>query len=223
MQQHALSIFNALKPEVNVDSCIPIFLFSSLLGVHMLCDTLAFRSGSFDTFLDNFTQYIRLHQGVRAVTNGRWEFLRQTELAPLLNVANSFSQARASIEISNEFQRLIMLVESAELGESVTKTYHHAIMSLQGVTAAAMSHSEPSGNMHAIIAWPVIVGADFIDLLSSRRPEGLVILAHYAVLLHMRRDSWIAGDGGRYLIESISDFLGPAWETWLRWPKENLR
>ncbi|KAJ6114046.1 hypothetical protein N7523_007363 [Penicillium sp. IBT 18751x] len=221
MQQHALAIFNAIKPELNKDSCLALFLFSSLLGVHMLCDTLVFRSGSFNTFLDNFTQYIRLHQGVRAVTDGCWEFLRQTELAPLLNVADSFPGASTSI--SNEYQRLLKLVESAELGESITKTYHHAIMSLQRVTAAAMSHSASRGNSHAIIAWPVIVGADYIDLLSSRQPEGLVILAHYAVLLHTRRDYWIVGDGGRYLIESISQLLGPAWETWLSWPNQSLQ
>ncbi|KAJ5460805.1 uncharacterized protein N7458_002357 [Penicillium daleae] len=100
MQQHALSIFNAMKPEVNVDSCLSVFLFSSLLGVHMLCDTFVFRSGSFNTFLDNFTQYIRLYQGVRAVTNGCWEFLRQTELAPLLNVADSFPGASTGFNMN---------------------------------------------------------------------------------------------------------------------------
>lgn len=205
MQQHALSIFNAMKPEVNVDSCLSVFLFSSLLGAHMLCDTFVFRSGSFNTFLDNFTQCIRLHQGVRAVTNGCWEFVRQTELAPLLNVADSFPGA--STGFNNEFQRLLKLVESAELGEPITKTYHHAIMSLQGVTAAVMPHSASRGSSHAIVAWPVIVGADYIDLLSCRQPEGLVILAHYAVLLHMRWDHWMLGDGGRYLIESISQFV----------------
>ena len=221
MQQHALSIFNAMKPELNKDSCLALFLFSSLLGVHLLCDTLVFRNGSFETFLDRFTQYIRLHQGIRAVTNGYWEFLRQTELAPLLNVADSFPDA--STGISNEYQGLIQLVESAELGEAITKTYHHAIMSLQGVTAAAMSHSASRGNSHAIVAWPVIVGADYIDLLSCRQPEALVILAHYAALLHMRRDCWMIGDGGRYLIESTSQFLGPAWETWLSWPNQSLQ
>jgi hypothetical protein len=46
----------------------------------------------------------------------------------LLNVADSFPGA--STGFNNEFQRLLKLVESAELGESITKTYHHAIISL---------------------------------------------------------------------------------------------
>ncbi|KAJ5106233.1 hypothetical protein N7456_002908 [Penicillium angulare] len=219
MQMHALSIFNAMKPVSNPDSCIPLFLFSSLLGVHMLCDSLAFHSDAFEEFLASYTQSIRLHQGVRTVINGSWEFLRQTELAPFLNVADSINME--NFGISDEFQTLLGLLQSANLEESVSKTYHDSIMSLQGVTTAALSH--PTSNVHIIHAWPVIVGADYVDLLSSHQPEALVILAHYAVLLHLRRDNWMFGDGGKYLIESISQFLGPAWENWLSWPVKNLQ
>lgn len=222
MQQHALSIFNTIKPEVTEDSCLALFLFSSLLGVYMLCDTLVFRNGSFETFLDDFTQYIRLHQGVRAITSGCWEFLRQTELAPLLNDADLAMGASTDITL-NEFQRLLILVESVGLGESVTKTYRHAIMALQEVMTTMISRSTAHASSVAIIAWPVLVGADFIDLLSCREPEALVILAHYAALLHMRQDYWVIKDGGRYLIESICQFLGPEWETWLHWPNLSLQ
>lgn len=221
LQQHALSIFNAMKPEANTESCIPLFLFSSLLGTYLLCDTLVFREGPFDTVLDNFTQYIRLHQGVRAVTNGCWEFLLQTELAPILDVDISIPEA--SSDLSHDLQNLAKLIDSAELGESTTKTYNHAIRLLQGVMTTAVSHSSWRGKSRAAFAWPVIVETDYIDLISCRQPEGLVILAYYAVLLHMCRDYWVFGDGGRYLIESISQYLGPAWESWLVWPNRCLQ
>ena len=187
----------------------------------MLCDTLVFRTGSFDIFLEDFTRYIRLHQGVKAVVSGSWDFLCQTELAPLLNAADLVTGASIDIELT-QFQRLLILVESAGLEKSVAQTYHHAIASLQEVTAAAISRSA-GGSSHAIIAWPVIVGADYVEMLSSRQPEALVILAHYATLLHMRRDYWVIGDGGRYLIESISQYLGLEWETWLSWPNQILQ
>jgi hypothetical protein len=41
-----------------------------------------------------------------------------------------------------------------------------------------------------------------IDLLLQRRPEALVILAHYAALPHSCPDSWMFGDGGKFLIKS---------------------
>ncbi|KAJ5752141.1 transcriptional regulator family: Fungal Specific TF [Penicillium odoratum] len=218
MQTHALSIFNTMKPEVNMDSCIAVFMFSSLLGIYMLCDTLVFRSGTFDDFLDSFTQYIRVHQGVRAVINGSWDYLRQTELGPFLNIADSLQEANNSAP--KEFENLLSLTESVDMEDSTSEAYHHAIMSLQGVMAAAKT---TSASPSVIIAWPVIVKAEYIDLLSRRQPEALVILAHYAVLLHSRRDHWIFGDGGGYIIESINMFLGPAWATCLSWPNESLQ
>ncbi|KAJ5628574.1 hypothetical protein N7490_010802 [Penicillium lividum] len=215
---HALSIFNTMKPEVNMNSCIAVFMFSSLMGIYMLCDTLVFRSGTFDDFLESFTQYVRVHQGVRAVVGGSWDYLRQTELAPFLNIADSLQEASNSA--LKEFENLLSLIKSVDMEESTSKAYHHAIISLQGVMAAAKTtSSSPS----VIIAWPVIVSADYNDLLSRHQPEALVILAHYAVLLHSRRDHWIFGDGGRYIIESINIFLGPAWVTWLSWPNEILQ
>ena len=75
----------------------------------------------------------------------------------------------------------------------------------------------------AVIAWPVMIPEEYIHALHMRRPEALVILAHYAVLLHKYRQLWIFGDGGRFLIESICDFFGADWEGWLEWPMEALR
>jgi hypothetical protein len=57
-------------------------------------------------------------------------------------------------------------------------------------------------------------------LLSRRKPEALIILAHYAVLLHRRRRVWLVGNVGWILIQEISKFLGTFWKTWLDWPNE---
>ena len=59
--------------------------------------------------------------------------------------------------------------------------------------------------------WPVVVPDGFVDMLVNRRPEALVLLAHFAALLHSCRDLWIVGDGGRFMVESISQYLGSEW------------
>lgn len=75
----------------------------------------------------------------------------------------------------------------------------------------------------AVIAWPVMIPEEYVDALHMGRPEALIILAHYAVLLHTYRQLWVFGDGGRFLIESICDSFGADWEDWLEWPMEVLR
>lgn len=60
-----------------------------------------------------------------------------------------------------------------------------------------------------IIFWPVTITPTYIDLLSERRPEALVILPQLGVLIYSRRDLWILGDSGLYIISAINDYLGP--------------
>ncbi|EHK49339.1 hypothetical protein TRIATDRAFT_297937 [Trichoderma atroviride IMI 206040] len=68
----------------------------------------------------------------------------------------------------------------------------------------------------------MLVSARFGDMVRSRIPEALVILSFYAVLLHRHRSFWVFGDSGRFLIQSISTYLGTKWEQWLLWPNSQL-
>lgn len=47
-------------------------------------------------------------------------------------------------------------------------------------------------------------------------------LAYYAVILHKRRNPWVIGDAGKYLLESTICHLGTYWDPWLEWPKSQI-
>lgn len=89
------------------------------------------------------------------------------------------------------------------------------------MTAMDTGHST-NGHIDALVAWAVLVPRQYADLVSSRKGEALVILAHYGALVHSRREKWIFYDGGRFLIESISHYFGPRWYDWLAWPQQIL-
>lgn len=46
-------------------------------------------------------------------------------------------------------------------------------------------------------AWPVLLSRPFTDMLMKRKPEALIILCYYAVLLHNRRGIWLVGSAGK--------------------------
>lgn len=118
-----------------------------------------------------------------------------------------------------ECRRLLNLIISAQLGQSITDCYKDAIEHLQ---LASNSAKRDSGFKSPIIAWPVRVSDEYFDALVARRPEALIIFAHFAVLLHNIRDSWLSCDSGLYLIQSINAFLGPGWEEWMAFPNSVL-
>lgn len=82
-----------------------------------------------------------------------------------------------------------------------------------------MDEATRSTAISAIFAWPILVEVEFTDLLEQRRPEALVMLAHFAVLLHWYKEVWLFGEGGRRVVECVSGYLGGAWGDWLEWAK----
>ncbi len=49
------------------------------------------------------------------------------------------------------------------------------------------SSKDPSANARIsyVVAWPITAPPEFVDMIKQRRPEAMVILAYWAVLLHI--------------------------------------
>lgn len=220
LQNHALASFHSSNNPQKSEEHMARFLFSSVLGVHMLCDTLNFRDPDFTTFLDTFTHYLRIHCGVRSVMSNNWHVLTDTALGPILR--HGASQLEPNTGLGPECSRLLELVEKSKLGPSITQIYQSTIEGLQKAFNSTFSTNAPKIYSVGVHSWPVTVPSEYIDLLARRTPDALVILAHYAVILHSHRDNWLFGDGGRFLIQSISEYLGPDWGEWLVFPNQFL-
>ncbi|PYI22742.1 hypothetical protein BO99DRAFT_399825 [Aspergillus violaceofuscus CBS 115571] len=225
------------------------FLFSSILGLHMLCETLIFREGNFTVFFDAFIHYLRLQQGVRAVIGGQWRALTMNpRFGPALGAAEAQLQQGSPRDESGSYSHhhdehnllleracndLLTRIGQAKLGAAVTATHRHAIEALQlAVHASASFPSSESSSSSVpypgvtstigVFAWPASISTGFIDLLALRSPDALVVLAHYGVLLHAHRRQWFLSDGGQYLIESIRVYLGPDWSEWMAFSSQSL-
>lgn len=220
LQTHALSIFNRLNPEINAETCVPIFIFSSVLGLHEMCETFVFREMDFNAFLDKFVRYLSLHQGVKAITRGTWHILSGSILGPILKQGEATTPMEQAPR--NTCSRLLDLMKAVALSQESVASCEQAILALQIVLTSARSNAQGRPSINAILTWPVILCQGYTDLLRQREPHALAILAHYAALVHLRRDMWMCGDGGRFLIELISQHLGHEWADWLIWPIQAL-
>ncbi|KAJ5462831.1 hypothetical protein N7475_007775 [Penicillium sp. IBT 31633x] len=222
LQNYALSSFNNLPPDVSDETYVSIFLFAGILGMHMLCETLVYRDNDFESFLNQFVQYTMLHHGVRTFAGqGRWEYLQQTGLKPLLKLGERIPSLGTSL--GPICQVLLDRIKGLGHDDSTTKTYQQAIQALQSVYTVIDSQGPEASSVDVLIAWPVLVPCEYIDLISQRKGEALVILAHFGALVDTHKDSWVICDGGKYLVDSISQYLGSEWEEWLHWPCQTLK
>jgi hypothetical protein len=217
LQTRALTIFNGSHLEVDAENCIPIVIFSSMLAMHSLCDVVSGPNEDFSNFLNSFIHCLDLHRGIRAITSHSWRLLRQSELQGVLEAGEEMH--RTDNLMGKECDELRALFRPTDLGQASMKACEAAIDHLQ--RSFDMQHMSNGGDT-SFASWPVLVPTEYMDLVMKRSPEALVILAHWAVVLHSHRGNWFIGDSGRYLINSISRHLGSYWDNWMAWPNSVL-
>jgi hypothetical protein len=222
LQSRALAAFTNLMQTVQHDdkeTAVPRFLFSSILGRHALADTVQYRFSGFHSFIDRFVECINLNRGITAATPPAWDYLYASEVQPFLRVVR---EAEEKIRApGNECDTLSRLIDTSDLNEASILAYRQAVMYLQWSFDLCRGLEEDDFPQ-AATAFSVRLKGEFLDLLRKQRPEALLILAYYGVLLHRCRGFWAYRDIGAYLIGSIAEQLGNYWQDALAWPLQEL-
>lgn len=93
--------------------------------------------------------------------------------------------------------------------------YDQALEHLRYSLEQLMSGGEPKD---FAFCWAFRIPVRFQDLVRERQPFALVVLAHYAVVLHHLHDSWWMGNWGTRILKEIVDYLDPEWRELISWP-----
>jgi hypothetical protein len=216
LQTEALSRFNGSWAKITTENCVSILVFSSLLSLHTLGEAVAVSETDAGGFLNRFVVNLNLHRGVRAVVSESWEMLLQS------NISSTFDRAERSLHtasLQSQEQatfvagRLHNLLNDASMGPESEQACREAVENLQLVyqSEPLLGETPPEKAPGLIWTWPIVLSGVFTDLLMKRSPEALIILCHYAVLLHRRRHIWLVRNAGQMLISEITRFLSTYW------------
>lgn len=221
LQTRAVSLFNATGTEVNRSNCVSILLFSSVLGQHLLTDTLAKREqGGLIEFLEHYIQCVEMHRSTYTIASTAWPLLIETELEPILSKSAKLTSQPPR---GNHCQRVQELLDHATgLDQDDKESCRKAIQDLQVGFDEILDNekeSEPGANRYEMIfLWPMLTSPRLTTLLAARTPEALIVLGYYATLLHHGRSMWQVGNAGAYLLDIIMNYFGSDWDYWLAYP-----
>ncbi|KAL8698092.1 MAG: hypothetical protein Q9201_006764 [Fulgogasparrea decipioides] len=220
LQTYALNGFNSVEKQVNESNCVAIFLFSSLLAVHVLADRSRTHGLGVSEYLDHLLRCIGLIRSVRHVVIASWwPYIRESDIKPLTRI--SVHEPQLPYEsIPSECRELCDLIQESEMQPSSNEAYSTAIDRLFWLFAIADVPSTAHDTNRWMIAWPIQLPDQYIMLLTQRRPEALIVLAYYGVVLHSYRKAWAIGDSGASLVKAVNAQVGSYWRRWLRWPME---
>ncbi|KAI0814144.1 hypothetical protein GGR55DRAFT_497565 [Xylaria sp. FL0064] len=223
LQTRGLALFNACRALEVTEHTLARFIFSTLLSYQALFDAFSVRS-SFPMLLDRLVAAFRICNGVRAMCGEFWPtIITLYEQNVGINLPGEFvPSCGPESRLTRELARLETLLANANLSPSTLDPCNEALNYLRNLSYAEDRPRFLKYLTSRLIQWPVVVPTEFINLVEERRPEALIVIAYYAVLMHDIKGYWISGDAGAFIIRSITHFLGNHWAEWLRWPNEIL-
>ncbi|KAL9105798.1 MAG: hypothetical protein Q9227_009100 [Pyrenula ochraceoflavens] len=234
-QDAAVTLFRRELSNINRSNCSALFAFSSLIAV------FAFEfarvpgkdgttsPGEQKSAVDEIFEIIVLLRGIQAVLDTAKEWLLEGTMGLLLQSRQKQIDRIERLspgpeeDVACAIDRLLARNETeAVFGTEGSKhrvTYQIVLHSLR--LAFARAKMEPRDRGMCLI-WPVTVDTEYAQLLKSKQPMALLILAHYAVMLHKIDESWWGNGWGRMVVEDVSKTLDQDWRDLLSWPLEKV-
>lgn len=215
----ALSNYQEILGHVDQTNCHALFLFSCLIIL------MAFASGTKDQTSDFQTDVIHwfyLLRGANEVLKMHHDLLNSSFLKPLLDELHyTENHAAYNVPDADRITDLFAICSTVGQDREVSQAYTLAIHSLLSTfIQASMLKKRGEGMILASFVWPVNLHPRFLDLLSEKRPEAMIILAHYCVLIYWGElnDTWFMVGWAKYILDTIKAAIPEQWHEHLSWP-----
>ncbi|KAG4437146.1 hypothetical protein IFR05_007380 [Cadophora sp. M221] len=214
----ALPHFSSEFPTATQDNSASLFVGATLIVVSSLNLSLARFEHDASAAVDEIFGIFILLRGITLFHGKTWQWVQESEIAPLF--ANR--ELDGSIVLADDIAEALEALKSNEQlsPDGVDRSiYFDAIEGLGRCFKILATDTQDFG---MILNWPILVSQEYMSLLSSRRPAALVILAHYAVVLHEVRDRWWVSEWGVKLVQEVYQMLDDEWKTMLEWPLRRI-
>lgn len=218
MQTRALAGYNREKPVASEGTALSMFLFTGLLGHHIIYEAAVGAQAGLDSALESLIHSIAIHHGLIAVVQSTWHIFPEAERQMIMRSCQRDCDPLPSGPTStNVCDPLLKRLSRCGLDEATKHVYRGTVEALQS-RFDAVSYHDTHSTWAAIQDWLAAITPDYASMLASKEPEALVVLAYFAVLLHYAGEHWFVGSLGPRLVRLISHQLGPRWSQWLEWP-----
>lgn len=219
----ALSSFQETLAHVDEWNCHALFGFSCLLIVMTFASSSKGQPTDFNT---DVLQWFHFLRGAKIVLDMFSDAIKSSFLKPLLDeMAYTENGPAYLIPGADHITDLFRICGISNHERETSQAYTLAIHTLLSTfTQASICRERGDSMILASFVWPVNLPPKFCDLLSEKRPEALVILAHYCVLIQWSetQDNWFIDGWGSYILKTIQDSIPEDWAEHLKWPEEMI-
>ncbi len=219
-QDAALGAFRAIMSSMDQSNCDAFFGLSSLIVVYGFAAPKASDSlGLFSYSGDDSDEWLPLIRGVNSILMNVFSWIKQGRLSGLLH-DHQQEPPRTDLPpiLKEQLSHLEALCENVSDRQEAATAYKTALAMLRLCFIRMKNRPQYECEVSMSFLWPVMVPQDYILLLNMRRPEALIILAHYCVILHHLDDYWWMRGWAMHIIDNIQRELSDEQRYWIEWP-----
>jgi transcription factor-like protein len=211
-QHHAIRGIGDAVARISPDNCHALFAASSLLLISSFAATAATAGAR---LLDGVLDIFGVVRGLGGIVNSHRDAICKGALRAFMQCG--YHPPRVPLA---DVLMARLLAMSGRLGQdSVSGETRAAVDGAVSAMKGAVSSTGASLELNMAVIWPMTLDDGFLDLARVRHPAALVVMAHYAVVLHsLGSKFWFFRGWGSALVSEIAESLGPSWQEEMRWP-----
>ena len=217
-KQLGLSSYIPVLEQSSDDNCEALFAFSLLLGSLSLAELQIECADTVDSMslLSSLVEVSNLLSGCVAIADRHRPVLRRGKLEPLLgSELESGCLTDLPVDLQVALQTLIGVSESIP-SELPSRDRKLCIEALNRLGSLYPPNGHPFTRA-ALIAWPVLGGKEFLDLMFARDTLALICLAFYGAILHQHGHVWFLEGIGAKIVRAVAGIIPEATRIHLEW------
>ena len=203
--------------DITPRNCHALFAVSSIVAILAFAFPNPSPISDSHTIVDGMIEFFILVRGVQIVLGTASSWIEDGDLMYLTRYSWTEKLSPVSEPVERAFDLLNERNEKTTKDPEVRKSYSVAIKILH---KAFRTYKIISDERSLVFIWPVIVPELYMTQLKVREPMALVVLAHFAVLLHSINGLWWSQNRGAQLVVAIWHLLPPDWQSVIDWPVE---
>lgn len=218
-QNLALILFRSAMENICRESCNAFFALSSLIVVYGFASLHPSQGVATAGVEFRSLESLSLIRGVNSILQTVWPWILAGSLGGLVeDRLEARSCSELPVSLGNRLDQLCTFCGKGTLDSDTEDALKHAIAELRSCYAKFYNKRASRCEVSIAFIWPVVLRPAFIALLQAMKPEALVVLAFYCVVLHHLNGYWWMEGRGRYIFNTVCQSLDEQWLEYVRWP-----
>lgn len=168
-------------------------------------------------------EWFTLLRGVSTVVNPSMEWVSVGPFARMVNPEPA--KTKTNLDPGVEMQAEYFDSHFEALSSYFYQTSTAADYEVLKETLVLLRHTfvgQAPHEVRSLFWWPVMISTEYLALLVAGRPEAMVVLACYCVLLFKREYRWWLDGWPEFMFGVVRRELNGRLGIWMRWPMEKM-